>query len=650
MRTTMIAGRRSGWVLVFAVIAALAQLAAGASGPPAGGAAKQEADALKSFITASYTKHEHRIAMRDGKRLHTAIYIPKDRSRRYAILLQRTPYSVSPYGVDRFRERLGPSERFAREGFIFVYQDVRGRFLSEGQFVEMTPHRTDKGPADVDESTDAWDTVEWLVENLPDHNGRVGMWGISYPGFYAAAGMIDAHPALKAVSPQAPIGDLYMGDDCYHGGAFMLAANFDFFTAFVRHDGPRLPTERTPFDYGTNDGYQFFLELGALANADQRYFHREVPYWTELLAHTTYDEFWQRRAITPHLRGVAPAVLVVGGWFDAEDLRGPLDVYASIEAKNPDVDNHLVMGPWSHGSWFDEKGDRLGHLSFGSATAEFYREQIELPFFMAHLYGDGESALPEAWMFETGTNRWRRHDAWPPPAARPRRLHFGAGGALEFDAPATIGSGVSGDPGYDEYLSDPARPVPFLGRTAIGMPGDYMTEDQRFAARRPDVLVYSTAPLESDLAIAGPIDVDLWVSTTGTDSDFVVKLIDVYPKDYPDPDPEDDVPMGGYQHLVRGEPFRAKFRESFTEPQPMTPGEPTRIRFTMPDASHVFRRGHRVAVQVQSSWFPLVDRNPQTFTDIPTATPDQFRAATQRVFRSPERSSAIEVRVLDATM
>jgi putative CocE/NonD family hydrolase len=657
--------------------------AARAHEPPS---SNEQRDELAAFIRSSYTKHEHAIRMRDGKRLHTAVYVPKDRSRSYGILLQRTPYSVAPYGVDRYREKLGPSEKFAREGFIFAYQDVRGRFLSEGEFIDMTPHRTQRGPQDVDESTDAWDTIEWLTENVPGHNGRVGMWGVSYPGFYAAAGMIDAHPALVAVSPQAPIGDLYMGDDCYHGGAFMLAANFDFFTHFAPHRTPTLPRESPEFDYGTTDGYEFFLELGSLANADDRYFKRSVPYWTQLLEHTTYDEFWQSRAITPHLRRVAPAVLVVGGWFDAEDLAGPLAVYASIEEKNPRVANHLVMGPWEHGGWADGPGDRLGHLAFGSATSEFYRDSIEFPFFDVHLNHEGELALPEAWVFETGTNRWVRHESWPPRHAEKRRLVLGPRGALSIEGVAALlgagggtgaGGAGAGGPGssvaaragasadvagegstraaastatYDEYVSDPARPVPYLGETVLGMTDDYMGQDQRFAGRRPDVLVYESAPLGSDLTIAGPIGVDLWVSTTGTDSDFVVKLIDAYPTDYPDPRPDDEMPMGGFEHLVRGEPFRAKFRESFETPEPMTPGEPTRIQFTMPDVAHVFRRGHRIKVHVQSSWFPLVDRNPQTFTDIPNAKPEEFRPATQRVYRVPGKQSAIEVRVVDTSM
>ena len=611
-----------------------------------------DADAdLHAFIRAGYTKSEHAIEMRDGARLHTIVYAPKDDSRRYAILLSRTPYSVSPYGADDYRKALGPSERYARAGFVFVYQDVRGRYLSEGEFLETTPHRTVKrGKQDVDESTDTWDTIDWLVENLPNNNGRVGLWGISYPGFYAAAGMIDAHPALKAVSPQAPIGDLFMGDDCYHNGALMLAANFHFFTGFVPRDRPGRPIERPDFDYGTTDGYRYFLELGPLGNMT-KVVGAGAPFWKDLLEHDTYDEFWQSRAIVPHLSKVAPAVLTVGGWFDAEDLAGPLAVYRSVEAKNPGIDNHLVMGPWGHGGWSRGKGDRLGPLSFGSNTNDFYRDRIEFPFFDAHLNGEGKPDLPEAWVFETGTNQWRRYDQWPPRAVRSRRLILGAGGTLALTGseaaaqPTKVASAT--DPGYDEYVSDPARPVPFLPETALGMPGDYMTRDQRFAARRPDVLLYQTEPLASDVTVTGPIGVDLWVSTSGTDSDFVVKLIDVYPSDFPDPDADDDLPMGGFQHLVRGEPFRAKFRESFTEPQPMTPDEPTRLRVSMPDVAHVFRAGHRIAVQVQSSWFPLTDRNPQTFTDIPNAKPEDFKPATQRIYHAPGKSSALELQVLD---
>jgi putative CocE/NonD family hydrolase len=600
----------------------------------------EEADKLAEFIKSSYTKYEYEIPVRDGTKLFTAVYVPKDDSRSYAIMLKRTPYSVRPYGVDQYPRGLGPSERFAREGFIFAYQDVRGRFMSEGEFIEMTPHRPEKsGPTDFDGSSDTYDTIEWLVKNVPNNNGKVGMWGVSYPGFYTAAGMIDAHPALAAASPQAPMSDLYRGDDCYHNGAFFLAANFGFFTFFEKHEEPTRPTPKVPFDYQTRDGYEFFLAMGPLSQADEKYFHHEIPYWTDLIDHTTYDQFWRERNLTPHIDNVPPAVMTVGGWFDAEDLIGPLNVFHAIEENDPKTSNHLVMGPWSHGGWSWGDGDRLGDVGFNSKTSEFYREKIEFPFFDYHLNGNGEAHLPKAWVFETGTHRWRRFDTWPPRSTVTRRLYFRAGGELSFEPPVE----ESAD---DEYMSDPARPVPFVDYITHGMPQAYMVGDQRFAAKRTDVLVYQTDPLTEDITVLGPVSPELWVSTSGTDSDFVVKLIDVYPHDYPDNDPNPaDVSMGGYQQLVRGEPFRAKFRNSLEQPEPMVPGQLTRIAFTMPDIAHVFRRGHRIMVQVQSSWFPLVDRNPQTFVDIPRARPEDFKKTTQRVARSMDASSSIGVLV-----
>jgi putative CocE/NonD family hydrolase len=598
-------------------------------------------------VREAYTKHEFRIPMRDGTRLFTAVYVPKDASRTYPIMMARTPYGVAPYGPDRYRERLGPSEHFEKDGYIFAYQDVRGRFMSEGAWVEMTPHKPEKtGPQDVDESTDGYDTVEWLLKNVPRNNGRVGLWGISYPGFYVAASLIGAHPAVKAASPQAPVTDIFMGDDGYHNGAFFLAANFGFYVHFPPQEGgPKPPPrERPRFDYGTPDGYDFFRRLGPLSNA-LRYLSGN-RYWTETLAHPTYDEFWKARNIAAHLAGIKPSVLTVGGWFDAEDLAGPLKTYRAIEAGSPGAENRIVMGPWAHGDWHDGPGDRLGNLHFAVKTAAFYRERIELPFFARLLKDAPGEPLPEAFMFATGVNEWRRYDAWPPARARRRALYFGEGRTLRFDPPP------EGD-GFDEYVSDPASPVPYLAYPARGMRRDYMTEDQRFAATRPDVLVYETEPLEEDLAVAGPIEVDLHVSVTGTDADFVVKLVDVYPGDFPDPPrPEKDddesrrpapVVMGGYQQLVRGEPFRGKFRTSFERPEPFVPGQAARLRFAMPDVCHVFRRGHRVMVQVQSSWFPLVDLNPQTFVEIPKARPEDFQKATHRVHRSADAPSSIAV-------
>ncbi len=597
---------------------------------------------LATYIKASYTKYEYEIPMRDGKRLFTAVYVPKDDSRNHAFMLKRTPYSIAPYGADRYAEYLGPSERFAREGFIFAYQDVRGRYLSEGEFIEMTPHRENKQSADeVDESSDTYDTIDWLIENIPSNNGKVGMWGISYPGFYVAAGMIDAHPALVAASPQAPVIDLYRGDDSYHNGAFFLAANFGFFTFFEKHEQPTRPRRRVPFEWGTTDGYEFFLDLDNLALADETFFHYEVPYWTDLIEHTTYDEFWRKRSLDRFIENVPPAVMTVGGWFDAEDPLGPLKVYRAIEEKSPDTSNHLVMGPWAHGGWSGGDGDRLGEVSFHSKTSQFYRDRIEFPFFDSYLNGNGTADLPAAWIFETGTHRWRRFDAWPPREATPRRLYLRAEGKLSFDPPAQSEA-------TDRYVSDPNRPVPFTDSIAREVPQSYMVGDQRFASKRTDVLVYRTDPLPQDVSIAGPISPELWVSTSGTDSDFVVKLIDVYPSDFPDPDPNPtEVRMGGYQQLIRGEPFRAKFRNSLENPEPMIPGELTRIAFEMPDVAHVFRKGHRIMVQIQSSWFPLVDRNPQTFVDIPHAEPKDFQQATQTVSRSASRSSSVGVLVLE---
>ena len=602
----------------------------------------------ESDVRARYTKYEHRIPMRDGKRLFTAVYTPKDASRTYPILLARTPYSVAPYGVDQYPKRLGPSEHFERDGYIFVYQDVRGRYMSEGDWLEMTPHKPKKsGPADVDESTDGWDTIDWLVKNVPGNNGRVGLWGISYPGFYASASMIDAHPALKAVSPQAPVTDLFMGDDSFHNGAFMLAANFGFYLYFPpRGPEPKPPAaESSRFDYGTPDGYDFMRRLGPLSGT--RRYLGDNPYFVDHFEHTTYDAFWKARNIAAHLKNITPAVLTVGGWFDAEDLVGPLLTYRTIEQTSPGAWNAIVMGPWSHGGWARGDGDRLGNLDFGSKTGVWYRESVEYAFFARHLKDAASEAVAEATMFQTGTNEWRRYDAWPPRGATKQAFYFAENRQLRAEAPTAAEA-------FDEYVSDPAHPVPYLGYTAQGMRFDYMTEDQRFASTRPDVVSYETEPLAEDLAASGPIEVDLHVSTTGTDSDFVVKLVDVYPGDFPtrrrkaadeDDAPANAVRMGGYQQLVRGEPFRGKFRNSFEKPEPFVPGQRARIRFGLPDVCHVFRRGHRVMVQVQSSWFPLVDLNPQSFLDIPKATPADFKKATQRIYRSGSSASSLTLLV-----
>ena len=612
-------------------------------------AAEPAPEAAGDYARAHYTKYEFRIPMRDGVRLFTAAYVPKDDAQPWPFLITRTPYSVGPYGPDRFMAKLGPSDEFEKAGYIFVYQDVRGRFMSEGTHVEMRPHVDAKsGPGDVDDSTDLGDTLDFLLKHVPNNNGKAGIVGVSYPGFFAAASMIDSPPALKAASPQAPMTDLFQTDDTYHGGAFMLEAIFGFYNFFKPQDGPAPPPKvDVPFDYGTPDHYDFFLRMGPLSNADARYMKSLNPLWSDAVRHDTYDAYWKARAIAPHLKNVRCAVLTVGGWFDAEDLAGPLRTYHAVAQFNPGTPNKLVEGPWVHGGWAYTDGDHLGDVRFNAKTSEYFRAKIQFPFFEHYLKGKGED-LPGATVFETGTNVWRTYDSWPPVAARPRLLYLRAGGRLSFDPP---GEGE----GKDEYVSDPARPVPFTAYATDTVPQRYMTDDQRFAARRPDVLVYETEPLEDDVTIAGPVSPRLFVATSGTDSDFVVKLIDVYPDDYPNTDPPSNgkritdpapVLMGGYEQLLRGEPMRAKFRDSWERPEPMTPGAVERLSFTMPDVDHTFRRGHRIMVQVQSSWFPLVDRNPQTFTDIPNAKPDDFRKATEQVHHSKDAPSAVEVLVL----
>lgn len=607
-----------------------------------------------SYLREHYTKYEFNIPMRDGVHLFTAVYVPKLRGRSYPMLLTRTPYSVKPYGVDVSPTPHGAMNYYAKEGFIFALQDVRGRNASEGTFVNMRPIKENKVSKDVDESTDAYDTIDWLVKNVPHNNGRVGMMGISYPGFYAACGMIDSHPALKCVSPQAPISDWFIGDDMHHNGALFLVDTFSFFSGFGQKLEDPLHESAKPFEFKTSDGYEFFLRLGPVVNADKKYFKNKIDFWTETMAHPNYDEFWKARNLRPHLKNVRAAVMIVGGWYDAEDLFGTLAVYRQTERLNPGIDNVLVMGPWSHGQWSRPDGDRLGNIEFSAKTAQYYRDHFELPFLKRHLKDDASGGktdgspegdkvnLAEANVFETGKNEWRQFDAWPPKDASEKVLYLHAGGRLSFDLPKE-----QEEKSFDEYVSDPAKPVPYIGYVAMDRPAEYMTDDQRFAAKRPDVLVYQSDVLKEDVTLAGPITVGLHVATTGTDSDFVVKLIDVYSEDVRNPDPNPaNVQLGGYQQLVRGEPMRGKFRNSFERPEPFTPGEVTAVNWTMPDICHTFRRGHRIMVQVQSSWFPLVDRNPQKFCDINRAAEADFQKATQRIYHSPQAASQLRVSVL----
>ena len=603
----------------------------------------------EDYVKAHYTKYEYRIPMRDGVHLFTSVYVPKDTSQSYPFMIDRTPYSVAPYGEDQYKKSLGPSDEFEKAGYIFVYQDVRGRYLSEGKFLEMTPHIDDKkSPKDVDDSSDMYDTLEYLLKHVPNNNGKAGIWGISYPGFYTSASIIDSHPALKAASPQAPMTNLFKGDDAYHGGAFMLDANFGFYTFFKPFDEPSLPKHETPFDFGTPNAYDFYLHVGPTSNLDAKYLKGSNPLFNDQMYHTTYDDYWKARDLSQHMKNVKCAVLVVGGWFDAEDLSGPYNTFYAINKFNPGTTTTLVEGPWVHGGWARSNGDHLGDAQFNAKTGEFFRRNIQFPFFEYYLKGKG-SQMPKAYVFETGTNVWRTYDTWPPSPAKPKTLYFHADGKLSFDPPAD-------KEGSDEYISDPAHPVPFVGYTTDTVPQRYMVDDQRFASTRADVLVYQTDPLTEDVTIAGPISPKLKVSTTGTDSDFVVKLIDVYPNDYPDPETDDGagkrilgappLHMGGYQQLLRGEPMRGKFRNSWEKPEAFTPGKMAEVDFSMPDLNHTFRKGHRIMVQVQSSWFPLVDRNPQTFTDIPRARPEDFKTATETIFHDRDAASGVEVLVL----
>lgn len=609
--------------------------------------AKPDADKPEP-VKAAYTKYEFRIPMRDGVKLFTSVYVPKDDSQTYPMLLMRTPYSCAPYGIDRYPDSLRPGALYQKAGYIFVYQDVRGRWMSEGEFVNMRPYVPNKkGPKDVDETSDTFDTIDWLLKNVKGHNGKVGQWGISYPGFYTVCGMIDAHPALKAASPQAPVTDWFVGDDWHHNGALFLPHAFNFMANFGKpRPEPITKSPFLPFDHGTPDGYKFFLDMGPVANADRKHFKGDVAFWNEVMKHGSYDDFWKARNIRQHIKGIKPAVLTVGGWFDAENLFGALETFKASEANNPPSHNLLVMGPWDHGGWSRGAGDKLGDVPFNSHTAEYYREKIEFPFFEYHLKGKGESKHPKAWVFETGTNVWRKFDAWPPKEAEARPLYLGGGGQLS-DKPEGTGS-ASDRNSVDEFISDPAKPVPFINKTAIGMAKEYMTADQRFASTRPDVLVYQTPALTEDTTLGGPIEVELFVSTTGTDADWVVKVVDVYPDDFPDPNPNPtEVRMGGYQQLVRGDVFRGKFRNSFERPEPFEPGKVARVKFTLPDTLHTFRTGHRLMVQVQSTWFPLVDRNPQTFCDIYAASEKDFAKQTHRVYRDAEHPSRVVVRALN---
>lgn len=593
------------------------------------------------WIKENYSKKEYRIEMRDGIKLFTSVYTPKDTSKDYPILMVRTPYTVSPYGEDNFPQALGPNEDFAKDGYIFVFQDVRGKFMSEGEYENMRAYIPNKkNSKDIDETTDTYDTIDWLIKNIKHNNGKVGIWGISYPGFYAAMSLIDSHPALKAVSPQAPIADWFIGDDMHHNGALTLSMSFNFFKYF---DQPRdsLTTKWKSIEpYDSPDMYNFFLNLGPIKNANEKFFHNKLQFWNSILKHGTYDEFWKLRNNLPHFKNVKPAVLIVGGWYDSEDLYGPLNIYKSIEEKNPNNKTHLVIGPWSHGGWARSNGNSFGDFVFPENTSEFYNKNILLPFFNYYLKGEGEINLPEVITYRTGSNKWINYEGWPPKNIEIKNLYFSFNGKLSWDKP------TNKKLHFDEYLSDPNKPVPYTAKFYDSQQmyfRTYMSEDQRFASARPDVLVYETEPLENDITIAGPIYADLYVSTTGTDADWIVKIIDVYPDGEKNPEPNpNNVEYGGYQRLIRYEIMRGKFRNSYEKPEPFIPNKITKIKMKLNDIDHTFLKGHKIMVQIQSSFFPFFDRNPQKFVDIYSANEKDFQKALNRVYFSKDYPSNIK--------
>ncbi|NQX40467.1 hypothetical protein SAMN05421820_105355 [Pedobacter steynii] len=596
-----------------------------------------------AYVRENYTKIERSIPMRDGIKLFTSIYVPKSKGKKYPFMINRTPYTVSPYGEDKYKTTLGPSPLFLREGFIFVYQDVRGKWMSEGEFIDVRPHIDQKkGKKEIDESSDTYDTIDWLIKNIPDNNGKAGIYGISYPGFYSTAALPGAHEGLKAVSPQAPVTDWFMGDDFHHNGAFMLADAFSFYSSFgVPRPKPITPDKGPkPFNYPITDNYRFYLSVGALKNVKQKYFGDSIKFWDDMMAHGTYDAFWKGMNIRPHLTGVKPAVLVVGGFFDAEDAYGALQTYQAIEKQNPTTKNNLVMGPWFHGGWSRGTGESFGDISFGQPTSTWYQKNLEFPFFMQYLKDATDAKLAEANIFITGSNEWKGFATWPPKNTENKTLYFQPEGKLSFQKPTASNS-------YNQYETDPANPVPYQDGVQARRTREYMIDDQRFAARRPDVQVFQTEVLEEDFTLTGPVNANLVVSTSGTDADYVVKLIDVYPEDARpmEPNPKNII-MGGYQMLVRGEVMRGKFRNSFEKPEPFVPGKVTKVSYSIPDVAHTFKKGHRIMIQVQNSWFPLVDRNPQKFTDIYHASDSDFQKAVQRIYHDEQNASSVSVTVL----
>jgi putative CocE/NonD family hydrolase len=586
-----------------------------------------------------YTKQDFMIEMRDGIKLYTVVYSPKDTSIQYPFLITRTPYGSGPYKKEKFRHF---PEHLTKEKFIFVYQDVRGKFMSEGKYVNMRPYIPNKYGKQTDEASDTYDTIDWLVKNIPHNNGRVGIYGISYPGFYSAMSLNDSHPALKAVSPQAPIADWFTGDDMHHNGAFTLSLSYVFFSGFgIERKSPHTKWPKRIVNL-TGDAYNYFLNIGPLKNINEKYFHHSIPFWNDITEHDVYDDFWKSRNTLNYFNNVKPAVMTVGGWFDGEDLYGALNTYKTIERKNPNTYNILVMGPWIHGGWARNNGDHLGDMIFGENTSDFYRKNIELKFFKHFLKSDTKPALPEVYAYKTGANEWCKFEKWPPENSEFVNFYLSNHNKLLQKTREKIEAGTT------EYLSDPANPVPYTAlfhETNKMYNKNYPTEDQRFASARPDVIFFETDTLEKDITIAGPIGIELFVSTTGTDADWVVKLIDVFPNNLTEVT-ENGTTMANYQMLIRGDIFRGKFRKSLENPKPFLPNKITKVKFKLNDSFHTFLKGHKIMVQIQSSWFPLFDRNPQTFTDIFKANANDFKKATHKIYYSKKLPSKIRLKIL----
>jgi putative CocE/NonD family hydrolase len=609
--------------------------------------AQTDQDSL--WIRENYTKKEIYISMRDGVKLFTAVYTPKDMSEKHPILMNRTPYSCAPYGTD-FSGRLLLShwKYYCRENYIIVIQDVRGRWMSEGEFVDVRPFIKDKKTNnDIDEASDTYDAIDWLIKNLPNNNGNVGVFGISYPGFYSTMAAASGHSALKAVSPQAPVTEWFLGDDFHHNGAFFQMDGFSFYSGFGKPRPKPTTTGPSGFDFKIRDGYEFYLQAGTLKNLAMM-MGDSIKFWKDMYSHPNYDEWWKARNARNAMYNIKPAMLTVGGLFDAEDCYGAWNLYKAIEKQNPGIHNKLVMGPWSHGQWSSRDGTRMGNIQFESNTALWYQNNIEIPFFNYYLKGKGSDPnLSEATIFFSGENQWKNFDQWPPSNTTSQPIYLQNNGWLSWDKPTTAKSS-------SEYISDPAHPVPYTEDVHFNRTAAYMNDDQRFASRRTDVLTFQTLKLAEDLTLAGPVIADLAVSISGTDADFVVKIIDVFPDDFSYPGSAaqqgraggGSYPMGGYQMLVRGEIMRGKFRNSFETPAPFTPNKIEKVKFDLPDVAHTFKKGHRLMIQIQSSWFPLADRNPQKFVNIYEADITDFQKATIRIHHDATNSSNIILPVM----